>query len=553
MDEPVYDKMYGYRTAFLYLDFRDQKKLLSEEWQLSRALQLRIPCGRFSYAAISPQCILGVSGTLEVLGAYEWEVMRRYKIDVYSAMPSVYGKSNFRFLNQAEDSIIVESTEGSYYQAIAHMVKQKVDQERAVIVFFKDIKALNRFMETDLYASIPNKGDMPLTEERKPEEKDHIVRKAATCGQVTFATAVFGRGTDFVIHDDKLKEVGGVHVLQTYYSEESTEERQIQGRTARQGKKGSFSLVLFEPDLTELFGIAEGELQRLTPDRQYDLLKDARANRHANACVRVEERLEIVTEANMKTHQFFDALLASDHVRAMEKYADVYALRGKAGAAMQQTCRMVCLSDATDSMGHLWGSAKQDIKTMLERIEEIGGSKFEIMWAAYRDYTEEGGLSLYESSGWSSDPSYLQAFVDNIVCGSGGDGEEAVEHALAQAYEEHTEGARLTRVLLIGDAPPHIEKCGETITYHSHVLTTDYKMEADRFRKEGIPINTFHIAGHFTVQKRTESTFEEIATITGGECHKLTADNLINVVCDNALEDIGGYELVAEYRRRYIS
>ena len=51
-------------------------------------------------------------------------------------------------------------------------------------------------------------------------------------------TSSFGRGSDFVCHDASLNKAGGVHV--------------IQGRTARQGKNGSWSLTLDDTELASL-------------------------------------------------------------------------------------------------------------------------------------------------------------------------------------------------------------------------------------------------------------------------------------------------------------
>lgn len=51
-------------------------------------------------------------------------------------------------------------------------------------------------------------------------------------------------GTDFQCNDDELNNSGGLHVIQTFFSKETSEETQIKGRTARQGNRGSYSLVL---------------------------------------------------------------------------------------------------------------------------------------------------------------------------------------------------------------------------------------------------------------------------------------------------------------------
>ena len=54
---------------------------------------------------------------------------------------------------------------------------------------------------------------------------------------------------------------GGVHVLQTFLSEQLSEEIQIKGRTARQGDVGSFSLVLLDKEL-EKFSITKDEIHQ---------------------------------------------------------------------------------------------------------------------------------------------------------------------------------------------------------------------------------------------------------------------------------------------------
>jgi preprotein translocase subunit SecA len=44
---------------------------------------------------------------------------------------------------------------------------------------------------------------------------------------------MFGRGTDFICFDKDVDAAGGVLVIQTFLSEDYSEEVQIKGRTAR--------------------------------------------------------------------------------------------------------------------------------------------------------------------------------------------------------------------------------------------------------------------------------------------------------------------------------
>ena len=64
----------------------------------------------------------------------------------------------------------------------------------------------------------------------------------------------------YVLTDKDMEASGGIHVIQTFLSEELCEEVQVMGRTARQGTRGSFSMVLCEEDL-EMFKMTPVEIE----------------------------------------------------------------------------------------------------------------------------------------------------------------------------------------------------------------------------------------------------------------------------------------------------
>ena len=84
-----------------------------------------------------------------------------------------------------------------------------------------------------------------MTEETLGSDRECIIRQAVCSNNVTLISRAFGRGTDFVCFDERLQASGGVHVLQTFFSEELSEEVQIRGRTARQFNCGSYSMVIY--------------------------------------------------------------------------------------------------------------------------------------------------------------------------------------------------------------------------------------------------------------------------------------------------------------------
>jgi hypothetical protein len=121
-----------------------------------------------------------------------------------------------------------------------------------------------------------------------------------------------------------------------------------------------------------------------------------------------------------------------------------------------------------------------------------------------------------------------------------------------------------TRVLLIGDAPPHYEGKGsklKDLTVHASnllsggyvpngVLLTDYRVESANLKTKGIKVFPFYL------QNYAKPTFEEIAKLTDGEAKLMNVDDresLIHAVCETALEDIGGATMQEKYRAQYRS
>lgn len=87
-------------------------------------------------------------------------------------------------------------------------------------------------------------------------EEAQIIRSAGEMGRITLSTNMAGRGTDIKL-DTKVAEAGGLHVIATERHESGRIDRQLFGRSARQGDPGSArSFVSLDDEL----------LRRFTPD-----------------------------------------------------------------------------------------------------------------------------------------------------------------------------------------------------------------------------------------------------------------------------------------------
>lgn len=188
--------------------------------------------------------------------------------------------------------------------------------------------------------------------------------------------------------------------------------------------------------------------------------------------------------------------------------------------------RVIGLSDATSSMLSVWRGTKRHLTEMIRRSSDLGN--FELKWVAFRDYSEAN--NIIEQSQWHSTAAPLIKFIEGIECHGGGDREEAVERALEVAANDES----ATRVLLIGDAPPH--------------WNGDYIAQARRLAKLERPVFSFVVGD----ARDTYETFSEISKLTGGACTYLKdIDDLLDVTAIVIAHDLGGTELVQRYKQEY--
>jgi hypothetical protein len=204
----------------------------------------------------------------------------------------------------------------------------------------------------------------------------------------------------------------------------------------------------------------------------------------------------------------------------------VQALIEKYEKKAQRVSSLLGLSDATGSMDPVWKATRSHIQEMIRRISELG--RFEMRWAAFRDYSE--GAQILESSAWHDEPGPLLDFLGAVRCYGGDDREEAVERALELAAAD----AKATRVVLVGDAPPH--------------ANGDWRTQAARLGELGRPVFAFLVGR----DREAAAAFREIAEATGGAWTRLSsADDLLDLVVLTAADDMGGGACVERYLQSY--
>lgn len=173
--------------------------------------------------------------------------------------------------------------------AIADEIGRLHQQQRAVLIGTPSVRASEMLSSTLDERNLEHE----ILHARHDAQEAAIIARAGNSGSVVVATNMAGRGTDIQITDTVRKQ-GGLHVIATEMHSSARIDRQLIGRTARQG----------DPGTHQMFLSFEDELLRMMPDDQrLQLAKRARSNaagevssRYAKVFERARKRLERLHE-----------------------------------------------------------------------------------------------------------------------------------------------------------------------------------------------------------------------------------------------------------------
>jgi preprotein translocase subunit SecA len=144
------------------------------------------------------------------------------------------------------------------WQAVVAAVRAEVETEgRPVLIGTRSVEASERLSEALAAAAIPHQ----VLNARQDADEARLVAQAGQAGVVTVATNMAGRGTDIKL-EQAIAERGGLHVILTEFHDSARIDRQLYGRSGRQGDPGSYQAIVAVDD--ELFRLyAPAWLRRL--------------------------------------------------------------------------------------------------------------------------------------------------------------------------------------------------------------------------------------------------------------------------------------------------
>lgn len=184
--------------------------------------------------------LAGMTGTAETEAAEFWDI---YKLDVVSIPTNVPV-----IRTDAQD--LVYKTKREKYKAVIDEVEKLIQAGRPVLVGTTSVEVselLSRMMKQKQIAH-------NVLNAKQHAKEAQIVAEAGLAGAVTIATNMAGRGTDIKLGPG-VKEAGGLAIMGTERHESRRVDRQLRGRSGRQGDPGSSQFfVSLEDDLMRMFG-----------------------------------------------------------------------------------------------------------------------------------------------------------------------------------------------------------------------------------------------------------------------------------------------------------
>jgi preprotein translocase subunit SecA len=184
-----------------------------------------------------------------------WELRRVYKLWV------VCVPTNRPVIRQNWDDRVFP-TEDAKFDAVVEEIARLRDLGRPVLIGTRSVEKSEALSQRLHRAGIEHQ----VLNAKQHEQEAKVVEMAGQCGRVTIATNMAGRGTDIKLGPG-VADAGGLHVLGTERHEARRIDRQLEGRSGRQGDPGSCQFFLSLED--EL-------LEGLGPDRQNALKERGR-------------------------------------------------------------------------------------------------------------------------------------------------------------------------------------------------------------------------------------------------------------------------------------
>jgi preprotein translocase subunit SecA len=248
--------------------------------------------------------LAGMTGTAETEAAEFYDI---YKLDV------VVIPTNKPMIRDDDDDQVYK-TKREKYNAVIEEIESMRNIQRPVLVGTTSVDVSETISRMLKRKGVPHN----VLNAKQHQREAEIVAHAGLPGAVTISTNMAGRGTDIKLGPG-VKDIGGLHIIGTERHEARRIDRQLRGRSGRQGDPGSSRFYLsLEDDLMRLFGS-----ERIAKIMERMGLKEGEVIQHPMITRSVERAQKKVEENNYGIRK---RLLEYDNVMNQQREV-IYARR----------------------------------------------------------------------------------------------------------------------------------------------------------------------------------------------------------------------------------
>ena len=184
--------------------------------------------------------LAGMTGTAETEAGEFWSI---YKLDVV-VIPTNRPIARF------DNNDLIYKTKKAKYDAVINKVVELTNAGRPVLVGTTDVETSELLSRMLRMRGIQHQ----VLNAKQHAREAEVVKHAGEPSTVTIATNMAGRGTDIKLTDE-VKAAGGLAIIGTERHDSRRVDRQLRGRSGRQGDPGSsIFYVSLEDKLMRLFG-----------------------------------------------------------------------------------------------------------------------------------------------------------------------------------------------------------------------------------------------------------------------------------------------------------
>ena len=177
--------------------------------------------------------VAGLTGTATEAARELWSV---YRLRV-RRIPPDRPNQRHRWPDRCEASLVAK------WAAVADEACAAAARGQPILIGTRSVQASEQIAAELALRGVPH----VVLNARQDAEEAQIVAQAGEAGRITVATNMAGRGTD-IKPDLKARAAGGLYVILTEYHESPRIDRQLFGRSARQGEPGSSRAIVSAQD-----------------------------------------------------------------------------------------------------------------------------------------------------------------------------------------------------------------------------------------------------------------------------------------------------------------